>query len=642
MGLPSPKNRKPRASEVVEWALTIAKNKTSINVDGRFGAQCWDLPNYLLKRYWGFFTWGNANAMAQKSNYRGYKFQIIRNTKNFVPKPGDFAVWTGGAWGHVAIVVGPSNKSYFTSVDQNWYTNNTYGSPPYKIRHTYHDGPGGATHFVRPPYAPEPKQPQPKPEPNTSGTTTKPSVAVPKPKDQPETIKVWKDVKKIAYTISSQETKYPENINHYITFGNVRSDKPKGLIVRNAQTMCGVEELYNTRQKYIRDSEYPHFYIDRNHMWSPRKIKYEVPSDPNYIVIEICEDYSASENEFILNEIHAMIVGIQNMNSLGIPIKRENIKVDKQIWRSMIEHVKWDMVVSGKPPTSKYEDLERVILNLYANREKIINEIPKETVSKSRIKVEVKNKNANNTKANDSTTKTNTVPKPGTLKTRTETSKYTFAQALRAQMSKGVPQISNGWSWYRPTETQVKNAMNPTTIWNGKVQRYQMLDLGKYQGVSIDNLNKLLKGKGTLSGQGKAFADACKKYNVNEIYLIAHALLESANGTSNFASGRYGIYNFFGINAHDNNPNLAINYAKRQGWTTPAKGIAGGAKFVRNDFFNKGKDTLYRMRWNPKNPGTMQYATDIRWASHQATTIGSYYKKIGLTGIYFIRDKYRG
>ncbi|WP_436962109.1 hypothetical protein [Staphylococcus shinii] len=49
MELPSPSKRKPTASEVVEWALTIAKNKTSINVDGRLGAQCWDLPNFILK-----------------------------------------------------------------------------------------------------------------------------------------------------------------------------------------------------------------------------------------------------------------------------------------------------------------------------------------------------------------------------------------------------------------------------------------------------------------------------------------------------------------------------------------------------------------------------------------------------------------
>ena len=30
------------------------------------------------------------------------------------------------------------------------------------------------------------------------------------------------------------------------------------------------------------------------------------------------------------------------------------------------------------------------------------------------------------------------------------------------------------------------------------------VDLGKYQGISVSKLNKILKGKGTLSGQGKS------------------------------------------------------------------------------------------------------------------------------------------
>ncbi|MEJ7381099.1 glucosaminidase domain-containing protein, partial [Staphylococcus epidermidis] len=118
----------------------------------------------------------------------------------------------------------------------------------------------------------------------------------------------------------------------------------------------------------------------------------------------------------------------------------------------------------------------------------------------------------------------------------------------------GMPQKSYSWGWGNASRSQTSKYMNPNTIWNSSVQRYQMLDLGKYQGISVSKLNKILKGKGTLSGQGKAFADGCKKYNVNEIYLIAHAFLESGYGRSNYASGRYGIYNYFGISAYDNNP----------------------------------------------------------------------------------------
>ncbi|HDT5787400.1 TPA: CHAP domain-containing protein, partial [Staphylococcus aureus] len=385
MGLPNPKNRKPTASEVVEWALYIAKNKIAIDVPGSgMGAQCWDLPNYLLDKYWGFRTWGNADAMAQKSNYRGRDFKIIRNTKDFVPQPGDWGVWTGGWAGHVNIVVGPCTKDYWYGVDQNWYTNNATGSPPYKIKHSYHDGPGGGVkYFVRPPYHPDKTTPAPKPE-DDSDDNEKNNKKVP----------IWKDVTTIKYTISSQEVNYPEYIYHFIVEGNRRLEKPKGIMIRNAQTMSSVESLYNSRKKYKQDVEYPHFYVDRHNIWAPRRAVFEVPNEPDYIVIDVCEDYSASKNEFIFNEIHAMVVAVDMMAKYEIPLSIENLKVDDSIWRSMLEHVNWNMIDNGVPPKDKYEALEKALLNIFKNREKLLNSITKPTVTKSRIKVMVDNKNA--------------------------------------------------------------------------------------------------------------------------------------------------------------------------------------------------------------------------------------------------------
>ncbi|HEH2256768.1 TPA: glucosaminidase domain-containing protein [Staphylococcus aureus] len=632
MGLPNPKNRKPTASEVVEWALYIAKNKIAIDVPGSgMGAQCWDLPNYLLDKYWGFRTWGNADAMAQKSNYRGRDFKIIRNTKDFVPQPGDWGVWTGGWAGHVNIVVGPCTKDYWYGVDQNWYTNNATGSPPYKIKHSYHDGPGGGVkYFVRPPYHPEKSTPAPKPE-DDSDDNEKNNKKVP----------IWKGVTTIKYTISSQEVNYPEYIYHFIVEGNRRLEKPKGIMIRNAQTMSSVESLYNSRKKYKQDVEYPHFYVDRHNIWAPRRAVFEVPNEPDYIVIDVCEDYSASKNEFIFNEIHAMVVAVDMMAKYEIPLSIENLKVDDSIWRSMLEHVNWNMIDNGVPPKDKYGALEKALLNIFKNREKLLNSITKPTVTKSRIKVMVDNKNADIANVRDSSPTANNGSASKQPQIITETSPYTFKQALDKQMARGNPKKSNAWGWANATRAQTSSAMNVKRIWESNTQCYQMLNLGKYQGVSVSALNKILKGKGTLDGQGKAFAEACKKNNINEIYLIAHAFLESGYGTSNFASGRYGAYNYFGIGAFDNDPDYAMKFAKNKGWTTPAKAIMGGASFVRKDYINKGQNTLYRIRWNPKNPATHQYATAIEWCQHQASTIAKLYKKIGLKGIYFIRDKYK-
>lgn len=640
MGLPNPRKRKPRASEVVEWALHVAKKKIPIDLPGSGGGpQCWDLPNYILEKYWGFRTWGNANAMAQRANYRGRKFKIYRNTKNFVPKPGDWGVWTGGWAGHVNIVVGPCTKDYWYGVDQNWYTNNSTGSPPYKIRHTYSDGPGGVRYFVRPPYAPEIKKPSPKPSDNDKDKNDNNQSKDTQPSETKKTI--WKDVTRIKYTTGTEEVTYPENIYHFVADGKVRKNKPKGLLIRNARTMSSVEDLYNTRLKYKRETEYPHFYVDRNHVWAPRRTLYEVPSAPDYIVLEVCEDYSTSKQGFILNEVHAIIAGVEIMDYYNIPIKKETISVDDSIWRSMLEHINWDIIAKGKPDKSKYDQLEKTIIKLYSQRDKILKSIPKETVTKSRVKITVDSKSSNVDTVSDVKSKTSSSTKKVEPKIKTVTSKYTFKQALNAQMAHGMPQKSYNWGWGNASRADTSKYMNPNTIWNSATQRYQMLDLGKYQGISVSKLNKILKGKGTLSGQGKAFADGCKKYNVNEIYLIAHAFLESGYGRSNYASGRYGIYNYFGISAYDNNPDASIAYARRQGWTNPRNAIIGGAKFVRKQYFNKGKNTLYRMQWNPGNPGHMQYATAIEWCNFQATTISKLYKTVGSKGMYYIRDKYR-
>ncbi|HDA3008103.1 TPA: glucosaminidase domain-containing protein, partial [Staphylococcus aureus] len=541
-----PKTRKPTASEVVEWALYIAKKKIAIDVPGSgMGAQCWDLPNYLLDKYWGFRTWGNADAMAQKSNYRGRDFKIIRNTKDFVPQPGDWGVWTGGWAGHVNIVVGPCTKDYWYGVDQNWYTNNATGSPPYKIKHSYHDGPGGGVkYFVRPPYHPEKSTPAPKPE-DDSDDNEKNNKKVP----------IWKDVTTIKYTISSQEVNYPEYIYHFIVEGNRRLEKPKGIMIRNAQTMSSVESLYNSRKKYKQDVEYPHFYVDRHNIWAPRRAVFEVPNEADYIVIDVCEDYSASKNEFIFNEIHAMVVAVDMMIKYEIPLSIENLKVDDSIWRSMLEHVNWNMIDNGVPPKDKYEALEKALLNIFKNREKLLNSITKPTVTKSRIKVMVDNKNADIANVRDSSPTANNGSASKQPQIITETSPYTFKQALDKQMARGNPKKSNAWGWANATRAQTSSAMNVKRIWESNTQCYQMLNLGKYQGVSVSALNKILKGKGTLNNQGKAFAEACKKHNINEIYLIAHAFLESGYGTSNFANGKDGVYNYFGIGAYDNNPN---------------------------------------------------------------------------------------
>ncbi|WP_215346346.1 glucosaminidase domain-containing protein [Staphylococcus aureus] len=624
MGLPNPKTRKPTASEVVEWAKSNIGKR--INIDNYRGSQCWDTPNFIFKRYWGFVTWGNAKDMA---NYRYPKgFRFYRYSSGFVPEPGDIAVWHPGngigSDGHTAIVVGPSNKSYFYSVDQNWVNSNSWtGSPGALIRHGY----ASVTGFVRPPYSKDTSKPS---NTDTSSASKADDSTITGEAKKPQ----FKEVKTVKYTAYSNVLDKEEHfIDHIVVMGDERSDI-QGLYIKESMHMRSVDELYTQRNKFISDYEIPHLYVDREATWLARPTNFDDPRHPDWLVIEVCGGQTDSKRQFLLNQIQALIRGVWLLSGIDKNLSETTLKVDPNIWRSMKDLINYDLIKQGIPDNAKYEQVKKKMLETYIKRDILTRENIKEVTTKTTIRISDK------TSVDSASTRgpTPSDEKPSIV---TETSPFTFQQALDRQMSRGNPQKSHTWGWANATRAQTSSAMNVKRIWESNTQCYQMLNLGKYQGVSVSSLNKILKGKGTLDGQGKAFAEACKKNNINEIYLIAHAFLESGYGTSNFASGRYGAYNYFGIGAYDNNPNYAMTFAKNKGWTTPAKAIMGGASFVRKDYINKGQNTLYRIRWNPKNPATHQYATAIEWCQHQASTIAKLYKQIGLKGIYFTRDKYK-
>ncbi|HCY0849779.1 glucosaminidase domain-containing protein [Staphylococcus aureus] len=624
MGLPNPKTRKPTASEVVEWAKSNIGKR--INIDNYRGSQCWDTPNFIFKRYWGFVTWGNAKDMA---NYRYPKgFRFYRYSSGFVPEPGDIAIWHPGngigSDGHTAIVVGPSNKSYFYSVDQNWVNSNSWtGSPGRLVRHPY----VSVTGFVRPPYSKDTSKPS---STDTSSASKANDSTITGEAKKPQ----FKEVKTVKYTAYSNVLDKEEHfIDHIVVMGDERSDI-QGLYIKESMHMRSVDELYTQRNKFISDYEIPHLYVDREATWLARPTNFDDPRHPNWLVIEVCGGQTDSKRQFLMNQIQALIRGVWLLSGTDKELSETTLKVDLNIWRSMKDLINYDLIKQGIPDDAKYEQVKKKMLETYIKRDILTRENIKEVATKTTIRISDK------TSVDSASTRGPTASdeKPSIV---TEKSPFTFQQALDRQMSRGNPKKSHTWGWANATRAQTSSAMNVKRIWESNTQCYQMLNLGKYQGVSVSALNKILKGKGTLDGQGKAFAEACKKNNINEIYLIAHAFLESGYGTSNFASGRYGAYNYFGIGAFDNDPDYAMKFAKNKGWTTPAKAIMGGASFVRKDYINKGQNTLYRIRWNPKNPATHQYATAIEWCQHQASTIAKLYKQIGLKGIYFIRDKYK-
>lgn len=636
MALPS--SGKPTASQVADWAISVIGKR--IDVDGYYGAQCWDLPSYITKRYWGWTSPGHAKAFSYNSLPSGFK--RYRNTVNFVPKPGDFAVWTGGsfsAYGHVAIVIS-ATKTRFVSIDQNWFNANMYnGSPAARVAHNY----SNVTHFVRPPYKAETTKPT---KPNTPTTKPKNDVVTKNKPNQKEIKTKVVVIKKTKATIKAVGD-FNENftqINHrMIEEGTKHSIPIKGVYIKNDLRMPNVSDIYNYYMDNRESKPDAHYYIDRDVVWEAVNPEIKLNKD-GYIVISICESMSAIDDIFIVNELAGMVKIMRLFNKYSIKLNTTSIQLDESIYRSLKVHSKQDLLNGGINSANARLQLKNNLIKLWKEKDKIYkgkdSEVTKVTEKKVVVKVE-ENKIAKPPSVKPS--KPTTSKKPSQTITNSKSS-YTLTQALNKQMGLhgALPQVSNGNRWVNASRTATLNALNPNNIKNDATQKYQFLDLGKFQGIPVDKLNQLLRGKGKLQNQGKAFSEGAKRAGINEIYLIVHAILETGHGKSSLASGGSGYFNMFGIGAYDSNPySGGVSYARSKGWNTPYKAIVGGAQFIGKDYIKAGQNTLYRMRWNPKRPGVHQYATDIRWAKTQASQIKYYYNIIKQRGKYFIIDNYK-
>ncbi|WP_124220952.1 SH3 domain-containing protein [Aquisalibacillus elongatus] len=216
-----------------------------------------------------------------------------------------------------------------------------------------------------------------------------------------------------------------------------------------------------------------------------------------------------------------------------------------------------------------------------------------------------------------------------------------FDRAVEIQYDLGGHK--DGAGRYRASRSDIAKYLNSNNYEKGTREYLQFLVLSYPLGISGNELNeKMLSSKGTLTGTGNAFAQGANDYQVNEVYLIGHALHETGNGTSNLAQGvEVGkntnnqlrivtdsnrdklndiktTFNMYGIHAFNSCPTeCGAKKAYKEGWFTPEKAIIGGAKFIREEWIDRGQDTLYKMKWNPDNPGSHQYATHIKWAELQ-------------------------
>ncbi|MFT5871857.1 MAG: beta-N-acetylglucosaminidase [Clostridium sp.] len=220
------------------------------------------------------------------------------------------------------------------------------------------------------------------------------------------------------------------------------------------------------------------------------------------------------------------------------------------------------------------------------------------------------------------------------------------------------PLTDTSGKWLSADRNQIRFYVDPLNFTSGQ-GKYQFLKLNYTKGISVNEINTVLQGKGKLEKMGQVFSDSCIKNDISPAYLISHAFLETGNGTSTLATGyivtkvngenvKPGVtFNLFGIGAsavdEAESIRLGSECAYTKGWFSVQQAIAGGADYISEKYINNAtykQNTLYKMRWNPNTTGTHQYATDIGWASKQTKNIKGIMDQFINTNLYFDVPKY--
>lgn len=240
-----------------------------------------------------------------------------------------------------------------------------------------------------------------------------------------------------------------------------------------------------------------------------------------------------------------------------------------------------------------------------------------------------------------------------------------------AQMEVGYKVNSDGSSC---SKSDILEYLDPTRFDNTTSEYMQFVNIGAgYSGISAETIDAFIDRYCTgvensynsgscvdyygfpitskLRGMGATIVQAAKDYNINEAYLLAHAIIESEWGCSPLSQGLLwnrderewedcGYLNFFGIGAFDSDPENGASFGKYYGWSTPEAAIRGGAAWISKYYIHSGnansgdQNTLWKMAWDAtaaQKYGNMshahQYATSRTWAIGIARTMDNLYTR---------------
>lgn len=111
------------ATEIVNFAKSLANRGIGVDADGVHGTQCVDLPNYISYHYFGKWLWGNAIDLLDSAKANGYYVKYDA-PDDINPKAGDIFVMEtqalyGHPYGHTGIVIEDSDGYTIQTIEQN-------------------------------------------------------------------------------------------------------------------------------------------------------------------------------------------------------------------------------------------------------------------------------------------------------------------------------------------------------------------------------------------------------------------------------------------------------------------------------------------------------------------------------------------
>ena len=207
--------------------------------------------------------------------------------------------------------------------------------------------------------------------------------------------------------------------------------------------------------------------------------------------------------------------------------------------------------------------------------------------------------------------------------------------------------IVNNDGWTGASKEIVAYYMDPRNFLND-TDIYMFMQQGFDAKLQTEaGVKKILKGtfmetnyndsKDTAYGgsYAKVLMEAGKQNGVNPYILASKIRQEIGTKETAMVSGKHpgyeGYYNFYNIGASGSDNAVLTNgllRAKSEGWTTRSAAIIGGAKFLSNNYVNKGQDTYYLQDFNIHNTNELwhQYAQAIHDARNKGASLANNYR----------------